>query len=392
MEYISALEASRRWGVCLRQVQRLLAENRIPGAGKHAGVWMLPRHAEKPADARKERGLYPTKALCSDFLNVIAATCGPMPHDNPYTVLGTVSEERLYLLYESELAYLRGDFQRVISCFRKTAGDDAARLRACHVAIVAAISLGDYRVYTEIEAYLKGFLKPGNDVVSACAQLALASAAVSAVAPDMAPDWLRDGDFGLLPEQARPNALYLRAKYLQCAKKPEAMLAVAQTALSLCASERGFTTTDIYLRMMCAVACHWLKRDDEARRWLLEAMRIALPHGFITPFSETVTALGGLVETCLEREFPDLLDVVIAQWKQIFKNWITFHNLFTKDNITLMLTLREYHIATLAAQRVPYAKIAAQHGVSVGRLKNIMQGIYEKLFISSRAELSQYVL
>ena len=71
---------------------------------------------------------------------------------------------------------------------------------------------------------------------------------------------------------------------------------------------------------------------------------------------------------------------------------MVFHNQFTKDNITLVLTLREYHIAILVARRVPYAQIAAQHCISVGRLKNIMQGVYGKLLISGRDELARYVL
>ncbi|MCR4429644.1 MAG: hypothetical protein NUV45_01340 [Tepidanaerobacteraceae bacterium] len=96
------------------------------------------------------------------------------------------------------------------------------------------------------------------------------------------------------------------------------MLAVAQTALTLSAQPQGFTTTDIYLRVTCAVACHCLGCEDEARRWLLSAMRLAL----------------------------------------------------------------------LVAQRVPCAKIARQHCISVGRLKNIMLEICEKLYVSCREELA----
>jgi len=177
-----------------------------------------------------------------------------------------------------------------------------------------------------------------------------------------------------------------------CIGKYEITLAVAQTALTFCAPERGITFSEIYLRVVCALACHCLGRENEAKRWLLEAMRIALPHGFITPFAENVSDFGGLVEQCLEEAFPDCFDAVIRQWECTVKNWITFHNHFTKDNITLILSLREYHLAQLVARRIPYAKIARQFNISVGRLKNIMLEIYEKLFISSRDELTQYVL
>ncbi len=129
-----------------------------------------------------------------------------------------------------------------------------------------------------------------------------------------------------------------------------------------------------------------------AARRLLEAMRIALPHGFITPFAEPVSDFGGLVEKCLEEEFPHCSNAVIEQWKCTVKNWITFNNHFTRDNITLILSLRESHLAQLVASHVPYAKIAKQFNISVGRLKNIMLEIYEKLCISGRDELAQYVL
>lgn len=389
MEYISALEASVKWGISLRQVQRLLADNRIPLAKKYGRSWMIPEDTEKPADPRREKKL-PSKSLSSDLSRIIAATTVPMPFNNPDVILDTVHEERLRLQYEAELAYLRGDFQRTMRCYQRTEGDDAARLRACPIAIAGAISMGDYQKYTEIDAYLKEKADAGG-IVSAISELSLATAAVSVIAPRMAPGWLKEGDFGAFVPQAKPDALYLRAKYFLCIGKFEIALTVAQTALTLCASEKGITQPEIYLRVTCAAACYSLGRPDEAGRYLLDAMRLALPHGFITPFAELVTTLGGLVELYLEQEFPDYRDTVIEQWKHTWKNWVTFHNKFTKDNITLILTLREYHMALLVAHHVPYATIAKQYFISVGRLKNIMLGIYEKLFISSRDELAQYV-
>jgi DNA-binding CsgD family transcriptional regulator len=306
--------------------------------------------------------------------------------------LETLVEERLRLQYEAEIAYLRGDFEKTLRCFTKTEGDDAARLRVCPVAVPAAISAGDYRVYSEIDAYLKKCAAAHAGGAAALAELARATAAVSAIAPLLVPEWLAEGDFSALAPQTRPNALYLRAKYLQCLGNHDAMLATAQAALALSEQEGKITTTDIYLRVTCAVAYHELGQQEKAARWLLDAMAGALPNGFITPFVEVVTALGGLAEQCLKQAYPAHYGTVLNQWTRTWKNWISFHNRFTRDNITLILTLREYHIALLAARRVPYADIAKKQGVSVGRLKNIMQEIYGKLCISGRSELSKYVL
>lgn len=391
MDYMTVREAVDKWGISQRRVQQLCEQGRILEVQLFGISWMIPKGAGKPVDPRREKQK-PKQSLSSDLTQVIAATTAFMPRHNPDAVLETVSEERLRLQYEGELAYLRGDFKRTMRCFLKTEGDDAARLRACPVAIAAAISLGDYHAYKEINEYLNKCVKAnkGSDV-AAFAELALATVAVSVIAPSMSPDWLKKGEFVALLPQTRLNALYLRAKYFHCVGKNEAMLAVAQTALTLCALEQGFTMTEIYLRVTCAVACHFLEREDDAKRWLLEAMRLALPHGFITPFAEVVTALGGLVEQCLEQAFPDNYGAVIGEWKRTWKNWVLFHNQFTKNNITLILTLREYHISLLVARHVTYAKIAEQYGISVGRLKNIMMRVYGKLLISGRDELADYI-
>lgn len=389
VDYISVSEASQRWGVSVRQVQRLLAQGRIPGARKYERSWMIPVGADKPTGFRGGK-TRPEQAFENDFAAVIAATFRPMPLHNPDAILDTLTEDRLRLQYEGELAYLRGDFAQTIDCFNRTAGDDAARLRACPIAVAATISLGDYGTYTEIERYLKK-AAAGEGSAAAMGQLSLATAAVSVIAPNMVPEWLKSGDFGALPLQVLPNAFYLRAKYFLSTRAYEAMLTTAQTALAFSATPVGVTTTDLYLRISCAVACYCMEKIDQAEQHLLDTLSLALPHGFLTPLAEHIILLGGLMEKCLEQEYPVFYDAVIRQWERTWNNWIQFHNRFTQDNLTLILSQREYYIAMQAARRIPYARIAQQQGISVGRLKNIMQGIYEKLYISNRSELAKLV-
>ena len=41
MEYISAPEAAKKWGISERRVQKLCAENRIPGVSKLGYMWLI---------------------------------------------------------------------------------------------------------------------------------------------------------------------------------------------------------------------------------------------------------------------------------------------------------------------------------------------------------------
>ena len=52
LEFISAPEAAKKWGISERRVQKLCEENRIPGVAKFSRLWLIPKDAEKPADAR----------------------------------------------------------------------------------------------------------------------------------------------------------------------------------------------------------------------------------------------------------------------------------------------------------------------------------------------------
>ena len=55
MDYITAQEAANKWGITRRRVQVLCSEGRIKGASKMANLWVMPKSANKPADARKRR-------------------------------------------------------------------------------------------------------------------------------------------------------------------------------------------------------------------------------------------------------------------------------------------------------------------------------------------------
>ena len=61
MDYITAQQATEKWGVSLRWVQVYLKNGRIEGAIRFGHAWMIPNNADKPIDPRKnkkmERGL-----------------------------------------------------------------------------------------------------------------------------------------------------------------------------------------------------------------------------------------------------------------------------------------------------------------------------------------------
>ena len=56
MDYMTLKGAGQKWNVTPRQVNYLCSGGRIPGAVKMAGVWLIPKNAEKPIDGRTKQG------------------------------------------------------------------------------------------------------------------------------------------------------------------------------------------------------------------------------------------------------------------------------------------------------------------------------------------------
>ena len=52
MEYMSAQEASIKWGISKRRVQLLCSIGRIKGVTRVGNMWVIPKDAQKPGDAR----------------------------------------------------------------------------------------------------------------------------------------------------------------------------------------------------------------------------------------------------------------------------------------------------------------------------------------------------
>lgn len=52
LDYISVQQASDKWEISKRRIQKLCEENRINGAVRFGRAWAIPKDAPKPADSR----------------------------------------------------------------------------------------------------------------------------------------------------------------------------------------------------------------------------------------------------------------------------------------------------------------------------------------------------
>lgn len=58
MDYMLISEASKKRGITSRRIQTLCSEERINGTNRLGRLWVIPKGARKPADARIKSGKY----------------------------------------------------------------------------------------------------------------------------------------------------------------------------------------------------------------------------------------------------------------------------------------------------------------------------------------------
>lgn len=68
IQYMSAREAAEKWNISQRRVSILCSECRIPGVAMLGNMWIIPRNAEKPVDARMKRNTITEKGRAHPFV------------------------------------------------------------------------------------------------------------------------------------------------------------------------------------------------------------------------------------------------------------------------------------------------------------------------------------
>ena len=399
-KYITVQDAAEKWDISVRQVQRLLAGGRISGAKVLGHSYLIPVSAQRPGDRRRKNdtlnraAVLPYNFLCSSVF---------LPYKKSKKALSilpdslaTNSDEintQLKLQMAAEFAAFAGETLMARELLQKNMGREETKLCQSTLAMYLAVTLGDYKTYQKIsKEFVQLKENCEEETQQKLVELSLAVVDMGMLAPQLAPEWLRKGNVENLAVGEKTFALYQQAKYLQGICAYEQMFILCNTILSLTCQKGYFTVIEIYVRVLCALACLRHASLGNAEEWLLSALEPALSYGFIMPFAENLYALGLPMQHIMEKYYPEHVGKIIEMGEKIWKNWVGFHNYYTKDKVTVLLTRRELQIAILAVEHTSYREIAEKQYVSIGRIRNILQNIYNKLGISSRDELRKYVV
>ena len=148
----------------------------------------------------------------------------------------------------------------------------------------------------------------------------------------------------------------------------------------------------IYVHLVAAMDLMSLKRVIEARQHVAQAWALARPDGLIEPFGEHHGLLQGMVERFFQKEDSEVLERIIAITYSFSAGWRKIHNPIAHHEVADNLTTTEFTIAMLYNRGWTAKEIATYMNLSPRTITNAIQVIYQKLGISGKRELEQFML
>lgn len=398
MEYITVREAAEKWDISERLVQKYCAQGRIPGAKKFGVSWEIPAETDKPGDPRKtmnNKGVQQPVKKQDSFQ-------GLMPLMNtafkPGTCMDTIramDDGPKKQIAIAEYYYFSGHPEEAVRKAEKylDCPDTGFRLSACLIYGYASLPLGQIAHARHALSELKKTLATSTD---APPQIQAIEAFVATAASVLLHLPLPEGlppvreYLPLLPEGIRVFGLYVQAHYIYLQGEYGKSIGMVEAALAM--QTAVYPIPAIYIHLVAVMDYMSLRQPEKAREHLLAAWNLARPDDLIEGFGEHHGLLGGMLEAVIKKEWPEDFRRIIAITYQFSSGWRKIHNPYTGHDVADNLTTTEFVTAMLAARGWTNQEIAAHLNVSVNTVKGCVSTVLQKLNISHRQELKQYML
>lgn len=403
---ISVKQASSKWNVSERRVQKLCSEGRIKGATRFGKVWMIPEHAVLPTHNKNENPhlAMPRRTPFLDMTNIYhekgkADECGEILINNP----------EAYALYVAQIDYRRGEIDKVYDkarYFLNAHSGFYAILGGGMLLAQCAIWRGDITLWNEAKQHI--FEAPcNNQTEREIVSLALAIVNSSIYENKDYPDWFKIGNFEVLPADAHPSAKVFYVKYLYMAAYAIAskqinvkgleglsLMSIIPNTIEPLISQAVIDKTiipEIYLRMSCAVAYHNSGDKKSALRHLDKAIDLALADNLYGVLTEYVRHFSGLLEERVALK-DESAAIIINELNQRYKiGWAKLSGKIRNKYIVTNLTPREHEVAKLTVFGLNSKEIANILFVSESTVKQTIARIMNKTGAESKKEFVDFL-
>lgn len=193
-----------------------------------------------------------------------------------------------------------------------------------------------------------------------------------------------------LPGGMKLWGCYVMAHEAYLTQEYEKSLGIVDACLSL--SSNMYPIAMIYLHLMAAMDAMNLRKPELAKQHFMKAWELAEPDDLIEGIGEHHGLLQGLIETCMKDDYPEAYERIIGITYRFSYGWRRIHNPDTNEEVADNLTTTEFTIAMLANRGWTNSEIAEYMGVTERTVKQRLTDIFNKLSITNRKQLKNYML
>ena len=412
MNKLTVQQTAEKWNISVRRVQDYCRQGKIPGAQRIGTNWLIPADAIRPMDGRK-------KAAKEEADKDI-----PMPRKCPFLymtdlypeagtadkcILSLSGQPEAQALFAAEIAYSRGEIDKVYryaTYFLEKHSSFYAVLAGGMLLAQCALWAGDINMWQLARKHIcEAHARSNTDRDIISLSLGVIDSAIRST-QDF-PKWFKSGWFENLPVDAHYAAKIYYVKHLivtaqQLAsgeiKYPDlrglslmrSIPYVVEPMIADAVADKVILV-EIYLRLLCAIACHQVGNTDRAILHLDKAIEDCLEDGLYGPLVEHRRQLGGILDERLSAADPEAFKKVKELYKRMQTGWTTIHNAVLERTVSASLTIREREIARLAVFGLNDKQIANRFNITENAVKNIIDAAKEKTGVTNRGDLAFYI-
>jgi len=398
-EFETAKEAALRLGVTPRAIQKWAAEGRIPGAARHGKSWMIPKNAVVTESADKEKEIpdnVPDVYQMSPFRVAMPLLNSAYPVGKVMEYIESIPDAADRDIALAEYYFFSGQSEKCAKAVTEYQDSHDPSLRFSANLLAAFSNLaGGHTHLTRFalgnlkEQMAKGFHMDAPVKVHAIGVFTATTASVLLHLPvqQIPPleEYLKH-----LPNGLRLYGFYVLAHKAYLEKDYSRALTFTDAGLAM--SFDVYPIAFVYLHIMAAIALMNLKRPKEAAERLEKAWKIAEPDNLLEPFGEHHGLLQGLIEIYFKDQYPELHKKIDNITYTFSAGWRKVHNPDTKHEVADNLTTMEFTIAMLYSRGWTADEIGEHLQITGRTVYNRITGIFNKLGISNKDQLDQYML
>lgn len=326
--------------------------------------------------------------------NPFRLTGGSFARGSAEDFCASQTDPTLRKICTAELEYYRGYPEKAVTLVRDPAVREGANgLAALYLLdVITAIPLGNVDEIKTVNMMLSAAAEIGGISAESKKTLEFSGLFFNILTHNRADISLPPVAVGAfaVPEELRATAVYAYAHYLVLSGDYGRAVGLAEGTLIAIDGKRPIA--EIYLSLIISIGYICRGEWRKAEFFFMNAWNAAKEDKLYMPFAEHRAMLSGMLEKCLKRDHPAEYKRIAELAANYHKNWVLIHNELTGDRITDKLTVAEMNIAMLASRGLSNSEIGEFLNISVNSVRAHLRNIFDKLDISARKELNEYII